>query len=92
MSINYSRVPNNRGGGGLEISPKTNNRGGWNNWGGGGKKFTRLFYNFSHQRNTHMQNDNKKRGWLLNLKTIYYNECNSFSSMYVIKYTYSITR
>ena len=28
MSINYSRVPNNRGGGGLEISPKTNNRGG----------------------------------------------------------------
>ena len=93
-AIEYSRVPNNRGGG-LEVSPKTNNRGGGGGLeqlGGGGKKFTRLFYNFSHQRNTHMQNDNKKRGWLLNLKTIYYNECNSFSSMYVIKYTYSITR
>ena len=30
-AIEYSRVPNNRGGG-LEVSPKTNNRGG----GGGG--------------------------------------------------------
>ena len=48
MSINYSRVPNNRGvwnnrgGGGLEISPKTNNRGGWNNWGG--LKMTQFFF------------------------------------------------
>ena len=38
----YSQVPNNRGGG-YEISPKTNNRGGWNNWGGGVKNLHVFF-------------------------------------------------
>ena len=62
--------------GGLEISPKTNNRG-----RGEGKNVHVFFKIFSITRSTHMQNDNKKRSWLLNLKTIYYNAMVSVACM-----------
>ena len=46
-AIEYSRVPNNRGGG-LEVSPKTNNRGGGGGglykWGGGVKNDKIFFW------------------------------------------------
>ena len=45
-AIEYSRVPNNRGGG-LEVSPKTNNRGGGGGGGtigGGEEKMTQFFF------------------------------------------------
>ena len=76
IPFDYSRVPNNRGGGG----------GGWEFLQkliiGRGVKNVHVFLKiFSIKRSTHMQNDNKKRGWLLNLKTIYYNAMVSVACM-----------